>query len=279
MSSRPRSHRANGGIDSVASSCSSDTSASGRTLEGVARSARAAPAARRPAAATARSAASVGRGQRGPGPLQRAVDRRRRWCPAARRPPRPTSSAPRAGSAPPAAAAAGAAARRRTPAGSTRARRRARPGRRRRAAPGRRDRLEPVVSGSGAPEAAARPGRTGRDPSAGRGAAGRCEHVEADVGGDPVEPGPQRRAALRTGRGSRQARTSVSCTASSASKRRAEHPVAVAGQLGAGAPPAAVPAPSDCPRRCRGPGRLLPRCVSYRLVPLRQRIPRHSATS
>ena len=105
------------------------------------------------------------------------------------------------------------------------------------------------------------------------------EHVEADVGGDAVQPGAQRGAALepvearaRPGPSSpaRRPRPRTPSRASGSSSRSARP----------GAVPAAVPAPPDCPRRCRGPGRLLPRCcVSYRLVPLRQRIPRHSATS
>ena len=79
--------------------------------------------------------------------------------------------------------------------------------------------------GAGSPSAAGRAGPM----SIGR--ARRCrpvEHVEADVGRDLVQPRAQRRAPLGTARRPFQARTSVSCTASSASKADPSIQVAVA---------------------------------------------------
>ena len=131
----------------------------------------------------------------------------------------------------PLARAAGAAARRRTPGGSTRARRPRRPGRR---PPARRR-----PSGTGSTQAALgqrRPQRRCRADRAGPRSIGRArrwrplEHVEADVRRDPVEPRPQRGAALEPveaapGPHERLLHRVLGL------ERRAEHPVAVAGQL------------------------------------------------
>ena len=174
MSSRPRSHISNGGMCWVASSCSSCTKrVDVVALEGVdvAGEQLAVVVVQRP-----RVGRAVDGGQRRPGPLQRAVDRRHRGVEQRRPPRRPSTAAPRGGSARPAGAAAGAAARRRRPAGSTPGRRPARPGRRPRAATWRSSTgsthavLGPARRPA-RPRPAATASRTG--PSAAPGAAGR----------------------------------------------------------------------------------------------------------
>ena len=122
----------------------------------------------------------------------------RRMSRAARPPRRRASAAPRAGSARRAAAAAGAGARRRTRAGWTPARRRASAG----SPPEGTARSSGIgstqaVSGSGS--ASAGLGGLGRSHvHRSRPPLAAAEHVEADVGGDPVEPGAQGRAALES---------------------------------------------------------------------------------
>ena len=113
----------------------------------------------------------------------------------------------RAGSAPPADAAAGAGSRPGTPARSSR-------GRRRRASGS-------VSRGAISSSSASGYGCShGTSPSDGTIAAGRWRlrrrRVEADVRGDPVQPGAERRATLE-GVAARHARRNVSWTASSAS--------------------------------------------------------------
>ena len=160
----------------------------------------------------------VGVGERGPGPLQRAVDRGDRGVEQLGDLRRPASAAPRAGSARRAGGAAGAAGRRRTPGGSTRGPRRPRRDRRRRAARGRRGpaRSRSPRRAPGRASPARRPaGRRG--PSGGRAAGLPVEHVEADVGGDAVQPRAQRRAALEAVVGAPGPRPSSPATASSAS--------------------------------------------------------------
>ena len=172
----------------------------------------------------------VASGERGASPLQRAVDRGDRGARAARPPRSPASTAPRAGSARPAGAEAGAGGRRRRPAGSSRgatARWAGSASDRVTAAVG--HRLEPGRVGQHVLAARCWPAPGWTGPSAARGGAA-AQRVEADVGGDAVEPGPQRGAALETverlpGPYERLLHGVVGV------EGRAEHAVAVAGQL------------------------------------------------
>ena len=64
-------------------------------------------------------------------------------------------------------------------------------------------------------------GTSANEPVASSGRAWRRQRVEADVRRDPVQPGPDGRAARRSRRAPRHARRNVSCTASSASSNEA----------------------------------------------------------
>ena len=140
-----------------------------------------------------RSSAASGRGrpgQRRPGPLQGAVDRRRAWCRGARRSRRPSRPAPRAGSRPPAGAAG------RRCIAATRARRRSA----RSAAAAAGSWSATSASGSGCSQAtsvAGTSGWRGSSLAAARSAGSarrprRPRGRQADVGRDAVQPGAHR---------------------------------------------------------------------------------------
>ena len=106
-------------------------------------------------------------------------------------------------------------------------------------------RLQPDGSTSGVARPVARAGRRAPRSIGSTRLRPPRDRVQARVGRDPVQPRAERRARPNPA-SPRHARSSASCSASSASCDRAEHPVAVRVQLGRGA---ARPAGGTRPRR------------------------------